>query len=35
VYDKLLELEKEYGIRFKPAEMISEMAGSGKTFYQD
>ena len=35
VYDKLVELEKEYGIRFKPAEMISEMAGSGKTFYQD
>ncbi len=35
VYDKLLELENEYGIRFKPAEMISEMAGSGKTFYQD
>ena len=35
VYDKLIELEKEYGIRFKPADMISEMAGSGKTFYQD
>ena len=35
VYDKLLELEKEYGIRFKPADMVSEMAGSGKTFYQD
>ncbi len=35
VYDKLLELENEYGIRFKPADMISEMAGSGKTFYQD
>ncbi|MBL7225826.1 MAG: enoyl-CoA hydratase/isomerase family protein [Desulfobacteraceae bacterium] len=34
VYDKLIELEKEYGIRFKPADMISEMAGSGKTFYQ-
>jgi len=35
VYDKLIELENEYGIRFKPADMISEMAGSGKTFYQD
>ena len=34
VYDKLLELEKQYGIRFEPAEMIKEMAGSGKTFYQ-
>ena len=35
VYDKLLELEKQYGIRFKPADMIREMAESGKTFYQD
>ncbi len=35
VYDKLLELEKQYGLRFKPAEMVREMAGSGKTFYQD
>ncbi len=35
VYDKLLELENEYGIRFKPADMITEMASSGKTFYQD
>jgi len=35
VYDELLKLEKQYGIRFKPAEMIKEMAGSGKTFYQD
>jgi hypothetical protein len=35
VYDKLLELEKAYGLRFKPAEMIKEMAGSGKTFYQE
>ena len=34
VYDKLLELEKQYGIRFEPAEMIKEMAESGKTFYQ-
>ena len=35
VYDELLKLEKQYGIRFKPADMIKEMAGSGKTFYQD
>ncbi|MBW2203328.1 MAG: 3-hydroxyacyl-CoA dehydrogenase, partial [Deltaproteobacteria bacterium] len=35
VYDKLLELEKQYGIRFEPAETIKEMAESEKTFYQD
>ena len=35
VYDELLRLEKQYGIRFKPADMIKEMAESGKTFYQD
>lgn len=35
VYDKLLELEKKYGLRFKPAEMIREMAETGKRFYQD
>jgi 3-hydroxyacyl-CoA dehydrogenase len=35
VYEKLLELEKRYGLRFKPADLIREMAGSGKTFYQD
>lgn len=35
VYKKLLELEKQYGLRFKPAEMIRGMAESGKTFYQD
>lgn len=35
VYDQLIELENEYGIRFKPADMITEMASSGKTFYQD
>jgi 3-hydroxyacyl-CoA dehydrogenase len=33
VYDKLVELEKRYGIRFQPAELIAEMAKSGKTFY--
>jgi 3-hydroxyacyl-CoA dehydrogenase/enoyl-CoA hydratase/carnithine racemase len=35
VFEKLLELEKQYGPRFKPADMIKEMAESGKTFYQD
>jgi 3-hydroxyacyl-CoA dehydrogenase/enoyl-CoA hydratase/carnithine racemase len=35
VYDKLVELENRYGPRFKPAELIAEMARSGKTFYQD
>jgi 3-hydroxyacyl-CoA dehydrogenase len=35
VYGKLLALEKQYGLRFKPAELIKEMAGSGKTFYQE
>jgi 3-hydroxyacyl-CoA dehydrogenase/enoyl-CoA hydratase/carnithine racemase len=32
---KLLELEKQYGVHFKPAELIKEMAQSGKTFYAD
>jgi 3-hydroxyacyl-CoA dehydrogenase/enoyl-CoA hydratase/carnithine racemase len=35
VYDKLLELEKQYGVRFKPAELIKQMAESGKTFYPE
>jgi 3-hydroxyacyl-CoA dehydrogenase/enoyl-CoA hydratase/carnithine racemase len=35
VYEKLLELEKQYGVRFKPAGLIEEMAGSGKTFYPE
>ena len=35
VHEKLLELEKQYGVRFKPAELIKEMAESGKTFYQN
>ena len=33
VYEKLVELEKRYGPRYKPAGLIREMAGSGKTFY--
>ena len=35
VYGKLLTLEKQYGLRFKPADMIKEMAESGKTFYPE
>jgi len=35
VYGKLLALEKQYGLRFKPAELIKEMAESGKMFYQE
>jgi len=33
VYEKLLALETQYGLRFKPANLIREMAESGKTFY--
>jgi 3-hydroxyacyl-CoA dehydrogenase/enoyl-CoA hydratase/carnithine racemase len=33
VYRKLLELENQYGARFKPADLIRDMAQSGKTFY--
>jgi 3-hydroxyacyl-CoA dehydrogenase/1,4-dihydroxy-2-naphthoyl-CoA synthase len=35
VYGKLLALEKQYGQRFAPANLIKEMAESGKTFYQE
>ncbi len=35
VYEKLQELEKQYGVRFRPAALIKEMAESGKTFYQE
>jgi 3-hydroxyacyl-CoA dehydrogenase len=35
IYEKLVELEKQYGVRFKPANLIKEMAESGKTFYQE
>jgi 3-hydroxyacyl-CoA dehydrogenase/enoyl-CoA hydratase/carnithine racemase len=34
VYQKLLALEKQYGPRFKPADLVKEMAETGKTFYQ-
>jgi 3-hydroxyacyl-CoA dehydrogenase/enoyl-CoA hydratase/carnithine racemase len=35
VYQTLVELEKQYGFRFKPADLIKEMAETGKTFYTD
>jgi 3-hydroxyacyl-CoA dehydrogenase len=35
VYKKLVNLEKQYGPRFKPADLIKEMAETGKTFYQE
>jgi 3-hydroxyacyl-CoA dehydrogenase/enoyl-CoA hydratase/carnithine racemase len=33
VYEKLMALEGRYGAHFKPAELIRDMAASGKTFY--
>ena len=33
VYDKLVKLEKQYGVRFKPAGLIKEMAEKGRMFY--
>jgi hypothetical protein len=30
-----VDLEKQYGPRFKPADMLKEMAWYGKTFYPD
>jgi 3-hydroxyacyl-CoA dehydrogenase/enoyl-CoA hydratase/carnithine racemase len=35
IYEKLLALEKQYGLRFKPAKLLQEMAEGNKTFYQD
>jgi 3-hydroxyacyl-CoA dehydrogenase len=35
VYGKLLALEKQYGQRFAPANLIKDMAESGKTFYKE
>jgi 3-hydroxyacyl-CoA dehydrogenase len=35
VHEKLLKLEKQYGPRFKPAELVKEMAETEKTFYQE
>jgi len=33
VYEHLLKLEQEHGVRFKPASLLKEMAESGRTFY--
>ena len=33
VYEHLLKLEKEQGVRFKPASLLKEMVESGRTFY--
>ena len=35
VYDKLVELEKAYGVHFRPADMIKEMAATGNKFYNN
>jgi len=33
VYEQLLKLEEEHGVRFKPASLLKEMAEAGRTFY--
>ncbi len=35
IYETLQKLEKQYGRRFTPADLLKDMAGSGKVFYQD
>jgi 3-hydroxyacyl-CoA dehydrogenase/enoyl-CoA hydratase/carnithine racemase len=35
VYAKLLELEQQYGVHFKPAQLIRDMTESGKRFYRE
>jgi 3-hydroxyacyl-CoA dehydrogenase len=35
VYNKLVDFEKQYGPRFKPADLIKEMTETGNTFYQE
>jgi 3-hydroxyacyl-CoA dehydrogenase len=35
VHKKLTELEGKYGVRFKPAKLIADMAKSGKAFYKE
>jgi 3-hydroxyacyl-CoA dehydrogenase/enoyl-CoA hydratase/carnithine racemase len=34
VYQHLVKLEKEHGVRFKPCGLLKEMAEQGKTFYK-
>jgi 3-hydroxyacyl-CoA dehydrogenase/1,4-dihydroxy-2-naphthoyl-CoA synthase len=33
VYEKLVEMEREYGIHFRPSGLLKEMAEKGRTFY--
>jgi 3-hydroxyacyl-CoA dehydrogenase len=33
VYEKLVDLERSYGPRFRPAHLLREMADTGKRFY--
>jgi 3-hydroxyacyl-CoA dehydrogenase/enoyl-CoA hydratase/carnithine racemase len=33
VYDHLLKLEQEHGVRFKPSSLLREMSEAGRTFY--
>ncbi len=35
IHQKLLDLEKQYGPRFQPADLIKKMAETGKTFYKE
>lgn len=35
VFAKLLDLERQYGQRFAPADFLKQMAETGKTFYPD
>jgi 3-hydroxyacyl-CoA dehydrogenase/enoyl-CoA hydratase/carnithine racemase len=35
VYEHLLKLEKEHGVRLKPSLLLKEMAESGRTFYRE
>ena len=35
VYEHLVKLEAEHGVRFKPATLLMEMTKSGETFYKD
>ncbi len=34
-YEKLVVLERSYGPRFRPARLLKEMAGRGKSFYEE
>ena len=34
VYNKLVDCEKQYGLRFQPAKLLKDMTESGKAFYE-